>query len=186
LFDGRVLFEYCRIKYLTHMNLLFKKNYLTQIENSAKGENHLFRNFFVEKEGEIKDSLEDGKNSCAVMVSQILYSFNSLLGFKGKKQWISFIHLTVASTEKDMIENGWFEVKELKPGAVIIWEERIGRWDGLLHRHIGFYIGNHMAVSNDSKATGFPFQHPVDRPSSVDLTPRKVKKILWHPELDND
>ena len=92
------------------MKLLFKKNYLTKIENSAKGENYLFRNFYVKKEGEIKDSLEDGKNSCAVMVSHILYSFNSLLDSMEKKHWIKFIHLTVASTEKDMIENGWDEI----------------------------------------------------------------------------
>lgn len=171
---------------LSSMNLLFKKNYLTQIKNSAKGENHLFRNFYVEKNGEITDSLEDGKNSCAVMVSYILYSFNSLLEFSGKKHWLKFIHMTVVSTEKDMLESGWLEIKELKPGAVVIWEEKTGRWDGLLHRHIGFYIGNDIAVSNDSKGTGFPFRHPIECPSTVDLSIRKVKKILWHPELDND
>ncbi|MBI2062253.1 MAG: hypothetical protein HYT64_00970 [Candidatus Yanofskybacteria bacterium] len=168
------------------MKLLLKKNYLAQIENSAKGENHLFRNFYVEKGGEVSDSLEDGKNSCAVLVSHILYSFNPLLEFSGKKHWIKYIHLTVASTEKDMLENGWYEINDLRPGAVIIWEERTGRWDGLLHHHIGFYVGDNMAISNDSKATGFPFRHSVDRPSSMDFTPRKVKKIFWHLELDND
>src|SRR3989344_561891 len=163
------------------MRLLLKKNYLTQIENSAKGENHLFRNFYVEKHpeveisnasgkdkskshygagGEIEDSLENGRNSCAVMVSSILYSFNPLLEFTGKKHWIKYIHLTVVSTEKDLLENGWYKIKELKPGAVIIWEERLGRWDNLPHRHIGFYIGNGMAVSNDSKGTNLPFKHP--------------------------
>src|SRR3989344_5329317 len=142
------------------MKLLFKKNYLTQIENSAKGENYLFRNFYVEKGGEIVDSLENGRNSCAVMVSSILYSFNPLLEFTGKKHWIKYIHLTVVSTEKDLLENGWYKIKELKPGAVIIWEERLGRWDNLPHRHIGFYIGNGMAVSNDSKGTNLPFKHP--------------------------
>src|SRR3989338_1393657 len=167
------------------LKLLFKKNYLTQIENSAKGENHLFRNFYIEKQGEIEDSLEDGRNSCAVMVSYILYSFNSLLEFLGKKRWIRFIHMTVISTEKDMIENGWHEIKEVKPGAVIIWEEKIGRWDNLLHRHIGFYVGDCMAISNDSKGKGFPFRHPVEQPSTIDTAPRKVKKILWHPILDD-
>jgi len=41
--------------------LLKKKNYLTMIENAAKGENWMFRNFYVEKDGETYDSLEDGK-----------------------------------------------------------------------------------------------------------------------------
>lgn len=166
------------------LKLLFKKNYLTQIENSVKGENHLFRNFYVEKDGNISDSLENGRNSCAVLVSYILYSFNSLLEFSGKKPWMGFIHMTVDSTEKDLLDHGWYGIKKLKPGAVIFWEEREGRWDGLPHHHIGFYIGGGMAISNDSKATGFPFRHPVDRPSSADLTPRKVEKIYWHDELN--
>jgi len=166
------------------MKLLFRKNYLAQIENVAKGQNYLFRNFFVEKDGQIYDSLEDGKNSCAVMVSYILYSFNSLLDFSGKKHWIKSIHLTVASAEKDMLENGWHEIDDLKPGAVLVWEKRDGR-NGEPHNHIGFFIGGDEAISNDSKGTCFPLKHPVDRPSSVDKTPRKVEKILWHPELDN-
>ncbi len=160
------------------MNLLFKKNYLTQIENSAKGEDYLFRNFYVEKEGEIKDSLEDGKNSCAVMVSFILYSFNSLLEFMGKKHWIKFIHLTVTSTEKDMIENGWYEIDDLKLGAVLIWEKKDGR-NGEPHNHIGFYIGNEEAVSNDSKGTGFPWKHHYTYNNT-----RKIDKIYWHHDLD--
>ncbi|HEY4474873.1 MAG TPA: hypothetical protein VJC06_03055 [Candidatus Paceibacterota bacterium] len=162
------------------MKLLFKKNYLTQIENSAKGENYLFRNFYVKKEGEIKDSLEDGKNSCAVMVSHILYSFNSLLDSMEKKHWIKFIHLTVASTEKDMIENGWDEIGDLRLGAILIWEKKDGR-NGEPHNHIGFYIGNDEAISNDSKGTGFPYKHHVTYNET-----RKIEKIFWHPDLDND
>ena len=165
---------------LSIIKLLFKKNYLAQIENSIKGENHLFRNFFVEKNGEIKDSLEDGKNSCAVMVSQILYSFNSLLESLGKKHWIKFIHLTVASTEKDMIENGWYEINDLKLGGVLIWEKKDGR-DGEPHNHIGFFIGGEEAISNDSKGSGFPHKHHITYNNT-----RKIEKILWHPELDNN
>lgn len=163
------------------MNLLFKKNYLTQIENSAKGENWIFRNFYVEKEGRIEDSLEDGKNSCAVLVSYILYSFNSLLEFTGKKHWLRFIHMTVISTEKDMLENGWFKIKKLKRGAVIIWEEKTGQWDDLPHRHIGFYIGNNMAISNDSRGAGFPWKHHITY-NGV----RRIAKIYWHLELENN
>jgi len=161
------------------MKLLFKKNYLTQIENSAKGENYLFRNFYVKKEEEIKDSLEDGKNSCAVMVSHILYSFNSLLDFMGKKHWIKFIHLTVASTEKDMIENGWNEIGDLRSGSILIWEKKDGR-NGEPHNHIGFYIGNDEAISNDSKGTGFPHKHNATYNGT-----RKIEKIYWHNDLDN-
>ncbi len=161
------------------MNLLFKKNYLTQIENSAKGENHLFRNFYVEKGEEIEDALKDGKNSCAVFVSYILYSFNSLLDFMEKKHWIKSIHLTVASTEKDIIENGWYETGDLKSGAVLIWEKKDGR-NGEPHNHIGFFVGGEEAISNDSKGTGFPHKHHYTYNNT-----RKIEKIFWHPELDN-
>ncbi len=161
------------------MNLLFKKNYLTQIENSAKGENHLFRNFYVEKEGKITDSLEDGKNSCAVMVSYILYSFNSLLEFSDKKHWLKSMHLTVASTEKDMLENGWYKIDDLKPGAILIWEKKDGR-NGEPHNHIGFFVGGEEAISNDSRGKGFPLKHHYTYNDT-----RKVEKILWHQELNN-
>lgn len=149
------------------------------IENAAKGENHLFRNFYIEKEGEIKDALEDGKNSCAVMLTSILYSYNPLLEFLGKKHWLKFIHLTVASTEKDMLENGWFVIDDLKPGAVIIWEKKDGR-DGSPHNHIGFYVGNDEAISNSSKGTGFPWKHHYTYNDT-----RKIDKIYWHDQLND-
>ena len=163
---------------LSVVKLLFKRNYLTQIENFVKGENHLFRNFFVEKGGKIEDSLEDGRNSCAVMVSHILYSFNSLLEFLNKERWIKFIHLTVDSTEKDMTENGWHEISDLRPGAILIWEKKDGR-SGMPHNHIGFFVGGETAVSNDSKGTGFPTRHHITYNDT-----RKIEKIYWHPELD--
>ncbi|MEK7603550.1 MAG: hypothetical protein AAB461_00310 [Patescibacteria group bacterium] len=160
------------------MNLLFKRNYLTQIENSAKGENHLFRNFYMEKDGKIEDSLDNGKNSCAIMVSHILYSFNSLLEFNGKNSWIKAIHLTVASTEKDLLENGWREIKELLPGAVLIWDKKYGN-DGKLHNHMGFFAGGDEAISNSSEETGFPRKHHISHNGT-----RKIEKIYWHSALD--
>lgn len=163
------------------MRLLFKKNYLNQIENLVKGENHLFRNFFVEKNGEIKDLTENGKNSCAMVVSYLLYSFNSILEFLGKSRWIKFIHLTVVSTLKDMEENGWYEITTLKPGAVIVWEKKKGQNDSIPHHHIGFYVGDEQAISNDSRGIGFPRKHHYTYNNA-----RKIEKIYWHKELDSD
>lgn len=160
------------------MKLLFKKNYLTQIGNSVKCKNYLFRNFYVEKDEEVSDSLEKGKNSCAVFVCYILYSFNSLLDFLGKKHWIEFIHLTVVSTEKDLIKNEWYEIDTPKPGAILVWEKKIGH-DGKLHSHIGFYIGNKMAVSNDSGGSGFPHKHHFTYNGT-----RKIEKIYWNQNLE--
>jgi len=160
------------------LKLLFKKNYLAQIKNSAKGENHLFRNFYIEKDDKTEDSLKNGKNSCAVMVSSILYLFNPLLEFVDKKRWIKYTHLTVASTGKDMAESGWYETKELKPGAVLIWEKKDNR-DGEPHNHIGFFWNGQEAISNDSRGTGFPHKHHYTYNGT-----RKIEKIYWHSYLD--
>lgn len=154
------------------MRLLKKKNYLAMIENAVKGENWMFRNFYIEKDGVMIDSLEDGKNSCAVFVSSILVLLNDL------SHWIKGPHTTVISTEKDMIESGWREIKDLKPGAVLIWEKKEGR-DGNIHSHIGFYVGNDQAISNDSKGTGFPHKHHYTYYGT-----RKIEKIYWHSALE--
>ena len=141
------------------------------IENAAKGENWMFRNFYIEKDGEVKDSLEDGKNSCAVFASSILVLFNDLF------HWIKGPHTTVTSTEKDMIESGWEETDSLRPGAVLVWEKKEGH-DGKMHSHIGFYIGDNEAISNDSRGTGFPHRHHYTYGGT-----RKIEKIYWHDEL---
>src|SRR3989344_997793 len=113
------------------IKLLKNKNYLTIIENSAKGENWMFRNLYFEIDGKEVDVLEDGGLSCAMFVSSILY-LNKLIGD---------IHTTVVGTEKDMLESGWYEIRDLKLGAVIIWEKKIGNKDGLPHYHNGFFMG---------------------------------------------
>lgn len=150
------------------------KSLLAIVENSLKGgDNYLFRNLYVDENGEEKDILENGGNSCASFVSWILLTL----------ELIKHPHATVFSTTKDLLASGWFEIKELKSGAVIIWEKREG---GMLEEqkipkeHIGFCISETEAISNDSKGTGFPWRHHVTYNNT-----RKVEKILWHQELDN-
>lgn len=140
------------------------------IENSAKGENHMFRNLYAELDGQEKDILGNGQLSCAIFASAVLY-FNKL---------IKDIHGTVAGLERDLIASGWLETKELCPGAVLIWEKQAAD-DGSLHRHAGFYVGNDEAISNDSKGTGFPHRHHVTYNDT-----RQIEKIYWHPFLDGE
>lgn len=145
------------------IKLLKKKNYLTMIENSAKGENWMFRNLYAEISGEEKDILKNGGLSCAVLVSSILF-MNKL---------IKDLHANVSATEKDMVGSGWREVKDLKPGAILIWETKDD------HSHIGFYMGKDMAISNDSRGAGFPHKHHYTYNNT-----RKIERIYWHPNLD--
>lgn len=140
------------------------------IENAAKGENWMFRNFYFEVNGREKDILENGRLSCAVFVSAILYLF----------KLINDLHATVNSTEKDIKENGWYEITDLKRGAIVMWEKKLGDDDNKIHGHIGFYVGDNMAISNDSKGTGFPHRHHYTYNGT-----RKIEKIYWHSQLDD-
>ena len=143
------------------------------IENSAKGENHMFRNFYTEDSGTEKDILESGGLACSAFASSILYLHNSLLEFLGKPHWLKLTHANTKSTIKDMLENSWYEIEYLRPGAVLVWEEQI-------LPHMGFYVGDNEAISNDSKGSGFPRRHHY----TYDNT-RKIEKIYWHPALED-
>jgi len=139
------------------------------IENSVKGESWMFRNLYMEVDGKEEDVLDNGRWSCAIFVSGVLY-LNKL---------IKDLHANVSSVEKGMLESGWLEIKDLRPGAVLFWEKKIAKDDGLEHGHNGFYMGNDLAVSNDSQGTGFPRKHHHTYNNT-----RKVEKIYWHSELD--
>jgi hypothetical protein len=165
------------------IELEFKKNYLTMIENAAKGQNWMFRNLYLKEDGIEKDALENGGLSCSSFVTSILYLQNSLLQALKKDAWIGSVRARVVSAEKDLLAHGWQEIQDVKPGAVLIWEQREGD-SSTAHEHIGFAISETEAISNDSRGTGFPFRHPLNQPSSVDTQPRKVEKILWHSYLD--
>jgi hypothetical protein len=151
------------------LELLKKKNYLAMIENSAKGESWTFRNLFFKIDGKVIDVLEDGGLSCAFFVSAVLYL----------SKLIADLHTTVVGTEKDIMESGWTETEDLKEGVILVWEKKMGKTDGVGHFHIGFYLGDQMAVSNDSRGSGFPHKHHF----TYDDT-RKIEKIYWHPALD--
>ncbi len=161
------------------IELLQKKNYLAMIRNAAKGENHLFRNFFISIDGHERDALRDGALGCGVFVSSVLYLQNSSLEFMKKSKWIEYVHANVGPTEEDMERNGWHHhLDELREGAVISWVARVGD-DGTEHRHIGFYIGGDRAASNGSNTTHMPIEHHV----TYDGT-RKIDRIWWHPALN--
>ncbi|MDP2648015.1 MAG: hypothetical protein Q8P35_02135 [Candidatus Yanofskybacteria bacterium] len=152
------------------VKILTKKSYLAMIRNAAKGDNHMFRNMFGEENGQEKDLTKNGALSCGKVASAILY-LNKL---------IKDLHLTVESTERDMLASGWREISELKESAVIVWESRPGD-DGAPHLHMGFYLGNDEAMSNDSNGTGMPIIHHVTDKWDP---PRKIMRIYWHPTLD--
>ena len=86
--------------------------------------------------------------------------------------------MTVKSTLIDLEDFGWYKISKVKPGAVLMWEE-FDFGDGDLHEHIGFYIGNNKAISNDYK-TGRPKLHDY----KFDKKNRAIETIWWHKKLD--
>lgn len=136
--------------------------YLSVIENSVGS--YMFKNLFVSVNGEKKDATEDGWLSCAFYVSSILYLF----------KYIKDMHSTVSSTVKDLQESGWREISEPVVGSVIVW--KVGE-NTNNHRHIGFYVGDSMAISNDSRK-----KHPWKGDWKFEGK-RDVEMILWNPKI---
>ena len=150
---------------------ILKESYLKAIKNSVGAKT--WCSFFAQVDGKKKDILKNGDLSCAFFVSSILVMFGLM----------KRIHMTVKSTVKDMEENGWYEIKNLKPGSVILWEEKEQK-KGSRHFHLGFYVGNNRAVSNRWEHKE-PIIHHHTYGKKGDKSPvRKIEKIFWHEKLD--
>lgn len=148
-------------------------SYLKAIENSI-GSN-LFRNLYFRIEGKVIDVLEDGDLSCATYVTSILYLFCL----------IQERHTTVVSTIDDMKESGWYEITEPRKGAVILWGYK-KKDDGTegKHKHVGFYIDNEMAVSNDSSTRVVARHHPTSGTFQNGEARRDILAYYWHDKLN--
>lgn len=120
-----------------------------------------YRNFVISG----VDYLKDGKLSCAVFVSSVLKHFDL----------IDDPHARVKVTVHNMRLFGWQKIslKEIEPGDVIVWEKNKSG-----HYHIGFYVGDEMAVSNNwIKRT--PVEHDFQfRNKKLKKQRRKIVKIL--------
>lgn len=136
-----------------------QKSYLAMIKNSVGSK--MFRNRYFFMQGKSKDILENGSLSCAFYVSSILY-LNGL---------ITAIHCTVDGTVKDMQKSGWRKIKRPAIGSVLVWDK-----DKHGHKHIGFYIGKNLAVSNSSTKK-VPTKHDLH------YRGRKIIGIYFHPKL---
>jgi hypothetical protein len=144
--------------------ILFE-TYLAVIKNSPGSQ--MFRNLYAKVGDEKKDIVENGNLSCAFFTSSLLLMFGL----------IKSPHATVEGTVKDLLVFGWQPTEENKPGCVLVWE-KIDQGGTQPHKHIGFYIDNNEAISNDSKS-GMIQKHHYEFDGQ-----RKVELKLWHPKLD--
>ena len=143
---------------------LILDSYLSFIKNSLGTK--MFKNFYAKVDGKNTDVMKDGWLSCALYVSGILSMFKLIKGMHG----------TIDATEKDLKESGWKKISKPKPGSIIIWE-KINFGDKGIHGHIGFYIGNNQAISNNWKMK-YPVKHHWNFNNK-----RRVDLILWNSKL---
>jgi len=143
-------------------------SYLKMIENSIGA--RLFQNLYI-NDGTRSDAVRGGRLSCAFFVSSILNNFGLL-----KEP-----HARVESTLKDMQKFGWFEIKKLRKGAVLLWEAQKGQFG--IHKHLGFYLAKNMAISNSSKKR-VPVRHHWTFGKKSNKSYRRIIGIYWHKKLD--
>ena len=147
---------------------IIRVSYLKMLENSVGTK--LFQNFYVYQGKKRLDATEEGRLSCAFFVSFILNNFGLLKNS----------HLTIQSTLKDMKNSGWFKIKKPRKGAVLVWEERKDKRG--IHQHIGFYVGNQQAISNNSRQK-IPARHHWTYGKRGSKSYRQALAILWNKKL---
>lgn len=154
--------------------LEFFLSYLKTIENSV-GSN-LFRNLYYRIDGKPLDVLDDGDLSCAVFASSILYLFGLI-----KER-----HTTVVKTIEDINESGWYEIKEPRKGALMLWGFK-KKDDGTqgTHNHVGFYIDSENAISNDPATRVVARHHPTYGQFENGEARRDVLAYYWHDKLNS-
>lgn len=151
---------------------LWLKSYLQTIQNSV-GSN-LFRNFYIEDSGQERDVFQNGELSSAYYVSAILNLFD-----QQKKP-----HATVSSTVKDLLEHGWQELKfsaqsDLESGDILRFKEQeFPEEPGVLHEHLGFFIGPNQLISNSYKTR-------TPQSAKLNLEERKITHVYRGQEQIN-
>lgn len=155
---------------LQRVKIILFDSYIQAIKNSIGSS--LFKNLYARVGSDAKtDILKSGQLSCAFFASSILYIF----------KLISNVHATVNGTKKDMDKSGWLKIIKPREGAVLIWEPEES--DGETHQHIGFYMGDNEAISNNTNR-GFPEKHHWTFGEKDGKPIRKVEKIYWYKKLD--
>ena len=163
--DNSTKEEAMQIQTTEHIVLLTKKSYFEMIERSIGSP--LFRNLYACVGDTEKDILENGNVSCAYYVSCILLIF----------KLIRAPHAMVEGTLRDMLSYGWYKSDAIQKGCVISWEDKYFIESGKTRGHIGFYVGNGIAVSNNP-VTGTPQKHLYKV-----YMGRPLKDVYSHPLL---
>ncbi|MDP3731231.1 MAG: hypothetical protein Q8R34_01930 [bacterium] len=160
------------------VEIILFDSYLQAIKNSV-GSN-IFKNLYAFVDGQRMDIYKNGGLSCPVFVSSILVLYGLIQGPPRGP------HANVMSVVKNMKDSGWRKVRNPRPGAVLVWEAKETKDPAgdvyPTHQHLGFYLGNSMAISNSSRA-GHPIEHHWTYGEKNSSPLRKVTAIYWHDKL---
>ena len=122
--------------------------------------------FYVKVGNKKEDDTRDGELSCAYFVSSILVMFGLI-----KK-----IHRTVDGLIEEMKKCGWKKIENPRKGSILVWE--VKKFNEEQHKHVGFFIGNAKAISNDFKKRAPAIHHWTFKKK------RKIETIFWHKKLE--
>ncbi|MBI2627099.1 MAG: hypothetical protein HYW77_02535 [Parcubacteria group bacterium] len=129
------------------IKLLIKESYIEVIKKSVGA--NLFQNLYAEVDGEKTDILQNGRRSCAVFVSRILFMF----------KLIHDLHASVYEVVRDLESSDWEKAGKPEPGDVLVYETKKFQEEGDEERnHAAFYIGSDEAVSTYYKVSQ-PIKH---------------------------
>lgn len=148
----------------TPVTILKKESYLAMVKN-AVGTNQ-FRTLYALVDGQKQDVLHDGERSCAVFVSSILLNFHL----------IAEPHSTVAGLERDLKSSGWSISEMPHPGDMLVWEPMLQA--GEVNAHIGFFMGNDRAISNNWQ-TRVPAEHHMTYGTKLDGSPMRAITAIY-------
>lgn len=141
-----------------------RKTLETLIKNSIDIKFFQSLYFYLKDDRKSVDILKKGSLSCAFYVSVLLKICDL----------IKDIHTTVDGVIRDLETSGWYKIKKPKKLAVLVWEKSLKHG----HKHIGFYLGKNLAVSN-SAFKRVPSLH------SLNYDNRNIEFIYFHNDLDN-
>ncbi|MBU1178924.1 hypothetical protein KKB69_01105 [Patescibacteria group bacterium] len=155
-----------------------RTTYLERLADSV-GSGLFRRCFCKDDKGALVDVCSAGLFACVVFASNFL-KIHDL---------IKVSMANVGTFENELISCGWTVFSgggDPPAGSVLFWEPRMGS-DGNLHRHVGFYYFDELAISNDPRnlkegSTRAPIMHKMDCSDVLGYV-RKIEKVYFHPLL---
>ena len=160
----------------THIVRWLRRRTLIYIAKNSVGSKMWSKSFILDSEGNVHDLYEDGNLSCAYHISTTL---------KMCELWKNEAIANVDSLVNKLPENGWTQIDEPRPGALIVYGKN------QLHRawatkHVGILVGSDEVVSNGSNESHIIESHPINYMKLPSGEWREIEGYWWHEDFEDD